>query len=111
MEDVSTITPSGGSRSGSHWARHSPVVKREGRRAWPMSLVFFEQLEPVLKDVLKGTKYRECGREWNSHFHDDWRRVGDVVVWCLDGDGDGKGKSEEVERREGGSGLGRCIGC
>ena len=26
----------------------------------------------------------ECKRLFNSHWHDDWRRVGDVVIWCLD---------------------------
>jgi len=26
----------------------------------------------------------QCARFFNSHWHDDSRRVGDVVVWCLD---------------------------
>ncbi|KAH7125283.1 Alg9-like mannosyltransferase family-domain-containing protein [Dendryphion nanum] len=114
MEDVSTITRSG-SRSGGHWARHSSAVKRAGRRAWPSQLVFFGQLENDLGGFLGATVYRECWRGWNSHWHDDWRRVGDVVVWCLDG-GLEKGsrekpREERREEREGGSGLGRCIGC
>lgn len=121
MEDISTITRSG-SRSGGHWARHSAAIKREGRRAWPGSLVFFGQLEKEMGGMLEGTLYRECWRGWNSHWHDDWRRGGDILVWCLDGGGaEGevvrRGKLERdtgsgwEERREGGSGLGRCIGC
>lgn len=26
--------------------------------------------------------YKECARFFNTHWHDDWRRRGDVVVWC-----------------------------
>jgi phosphatidylinositol glycan class B len=37
----------------------------------------------VLKEVLDGTLYSECWRGFNSHLHDDARRKGDVVVWCL----------------------------
>ncbi|PVI07811.1 glycosyltransferase family 22 protein [Periconia macrospinosa] len=82
MEHVQTIKDSGG-RSGSHWARVHPKFHRPNRRPWPQQLVFFEQLRPVLSEYLAGTLYRECWRGFNSHFHDDWRRVGDVVVWCL----------------------------
>lgn len=53
---------------------------REGRE-WPMYLVFFEALQGVVKD-LAAERYEECWRGWNSHWHDDWRRKGDVVVWC-----------------------------
>ncbi|KAF4551670.1 Alg9-like mannosyltransferase-like protein 1 [Elsinoe fawcettii] len=58
----------------------------KGDRNWPMFLVFFQHLEPVVK-VYPGLSqggYRECWRGFNSHFHDDWRRKGDVVVWCLE---------------------------
>ncbi|KAF2721489.1 glycosyltransferase family 22 protein [Polychaeton citri CBS 116435] len=54
-----------------------------GRRPWPHYLVFFEQLEPTLRDVLQGSAYRESWRGFNTHWHDDWRRQGDVVVWEL----------------------------
>ncbi|KAI1568911.1 GPI mannosyltransferase 3 [Pyrenophora tritici-repentis] len=84
MEDVQTITASG-SRSGQHWMRQDPKFKRKYRREWPQNLVFFEQLEDTLKTHLEGTRYQECWRGFNSHFHDDHRRVGDVIVWCLDG--------------------------
>ena len=56
---------------------------REGRKAWPEYLVFFEQMEPTLQQVLKGNAYRDCWRGWNSWVHDDWRRKGDMIVWCL----------------------------
>ncbi|KAJ5225500.1 GPI mannosyltransferase 3 [Penicillium chermesinum] len=51
---------------------------------WPDYLVFFQQLEPTLKPLLRGSNYGECNRIYNSAWHDDWRRRGDVVVWCLD---------------------------
>ncbi|KAH8730087.1 Alg9-like mannosyltransferase family-domain-containing protein [Phaeosphaeriaceae sp. PMI808] len=73
MESIDTITAAG-SRSGRHWARQDPKFKAKFRRTWPRYLVFFAQLEGTM----------EGG--FNSHFHDDWRRVGDVVVWCLDGE-------------------------
>ena len=56
---------------------------REGRKSWPEYLVFFEQMEPTMKEVLKGSAYRDCWRGWNSWGHDDWRRKGDMIVWCL----------------------------
>lgn len=58
---------------------------RGGRRPWPEYLVFFEQLEPQMKRLVGGggSGYAECERVWNSRWHDDWRRRGAVVVWCL----------------------------
>lgn len=53
------------------------------RREWPEYLVFFQHLQPVLADVLDKTRYEECWRSFNTHWHDDRRRQGDVVVWCL----------------------------
>jgi phosphatidylinositol glycan class B len=85
MASLDTIT-SGGSRSGRHWMQQDPKLKAKYRRVWPQNLVFFAQLEDTLRSVLAGTRYRECWRGFNSHFHDDYRRVGDVVVWCLDGE-------------------------
>ncbi|KAH7389497.1 Alg9-like mannosyltransferase family-domain-containing protein [Phaeosphaeria sp. MPI-PUGE-AT-0046c] len=84
MESIDTIK-TGGSRSGRHWMQQDPKFKAKYRRAWPQNLVFFGQLEETLKEVLEDTRYQECWRGFNSHFHDDWRRKGDVVVWCLDG--------------------------
>ena len=56
---------------------------RPGRKAWPEYLVFFEEKERLLNEVTIGSAYRECWRGWNSWGHDDWRRKGDVIVWCL----------------------------
>jgi GPI mannosyltransferase 3 len=51
-------------------------------RPWWEYLVFFEQLEPVMENMMNGTTFKECARFFNTHWHDDWRRKGDVVVWC-----------------------------
>lgn len=73
------------------------AAKSPQKRQWPEYVVFFEQLEPVLKGILSGvavefsgedlsTKrrgYEQSWRGFNSHFHDDWRRRGGVVVWKL----------------------------
>ena len=61
-------------------------------------LVFFGQLEGVLKGKRTETEqdgtvvqsaapvpmgmYEECWRGFNSVWHDDPRRRGDVLVWC-----------------------------
>lgn len=50
---------------------------------WPEYLVFFEHLEPVMIEHLSETRYERCWRGFNTHWHDDSRRHGDVVVWCL----------------------------
>ncbi|KAI4719036.1 hypothetical protein E4T48_04781 [Aureobasidium sp. EXF-10727] len=51
---------------------------------WPEYLVFFEQLEPTMTEFLAETAYKQCWKGFNTHWHDDGRRQGDVVVWCLD---------------------------
>lgn len=53
------------------------------RREWPDYVVFFEQLEPTMHVLLRGSGYHECWRGWNTRWHDDWRRRGDMLVWCL----------------------------
>ena len=68
----------------------------KGKKMWAEYVVFFEQLEDTMRDVLDDirsrdvlgqgrseTGYEECWRGWNSWGHDDWRRKGDIVVWCL----------------------------
>jgi phosphatidylinositol glycan class B len=51
---------------------------------WPDYLVFFSDfLEPILQPNIRGG-YKECWRGFNSHAHDDWRRKGEIVVWCLE---------------------------
>lgn len=49
---------------------------------WPSHLVFFEDLEPFISDYLKDSAYTECARFFNSYFHWDERRRGDVIVYC-----------------------------
>ncbi|GAB7355023.1 hypothetical protein MBLNU459_g5625t3 [Dothideomycetes sp. NU459] len=63
--------------------RGGEMREAAGRSAWPEYLVFFEQLEPVMRGVLEGSGYVDCWRGFNTHWHDDWRRKGEVVVWCL----------------------------
>ena len=77
MKDSKTLVKNFGVR------RVPSAEEEEGKRDWPQYLVFFEQLEPTLKSVLDGTKYEQCWRGFNTHWHDDWRRKGDVVVWCI----------------------------
>ncbi len=71
--------------------------ERKGRRPWPEYLVFFEQLEPLMVrvGVGRGGGYGECRRVWNSRWHEDWRRTGDIVVWCLYPDRAQKSDSEK----------------
>jgi phosphatidylinositol glycan class B len=52
-------------------------------RSWPDYLVTFAGLETTLEEFLKNTPYQVCKRLFNTHAHDDWRRKGDVMVWCL----------------------------
>ncbi|KAI8993328.1 Alg9-like mannosyltransferase family-domain-containing protein [Pilobolus umbonatus] len=52
-------------------------------REWSAShIILFENLLPVLEGYLKDQGYTECRRFFNSHFHDDKRRKGDIVVMC-----------------------------
>lgn len=55
---------------------------REYKYEWPTHLVFFEALEPVMKEYLNDSPYEECTRFFNSYFHWDDRRNGDVIVYC-----------------------------
>ncbi|KEF52592.1 uncharacterized protein A1O9_11435 [Exophiala aquamarina CBS 119918] len=71
-------------RGGDDAQQHPWWTTRHGRRPWPDYLAFFAQLEPTLQSALRGSGYMECRRLFNSHWHDDRRRTGDVVVWCLD---------------------------
>lgn len=66
---------------------YSRRIEANGRRPWPQYLVFFEQLKPTLSRTLQDSRYQECWRGFNTHWHDDWRRQGDVIVWCLDAKG------------------------
>lgn len=56
---------------------------------WPSHLVVFDALLKqdggTVERLLKERGYREERRLWNSHWHEDERRRGDVVVlrWAL----------------------------
>lgn len=58
--------------------------RKEYTHEWPDYLVFFAQLEPTIRTTLRSSSYSECWRTWNTAWHDDSRRKGDIVVWCLD---------------------------
>ncbi|KAI8644138.1 Alg9-like mannosyltransferase family-domain-containing protein, partial [Parasitella parasitica] len=52
-------------------------------RVWPTThLILFDNLIPEIREYLDKQGYRECQRFFNSYFHDDKRRRGDVVVFC-----------------------------
>ena len=51
------------------------------RRSWPNYLVFFEQLEPLMNNTVAAPYYLQYWKGFNTQWHDDWRRQGDVVVW------------------------------
>ncbi len=44
------------------------------------TIVLFEAMEPKVEGWLRKWGYRETARFFNSHFHDDARRKGDVLV-------------------------------
>ena len=54
-------------------------------RQWPRYIVGFEGIESILADYcgaeMPGRRLRERWRGFNSHWHDDSRRKGIVVVW------------------------------
>lgn len=62
----------------------SDTAEHTWTHEWPDYLIFFEQLEPTLHTLLRASSYAECWRTHNTAWHDDWRRRGDVIVWCLD---------------------------
>ncbi|KTW32122.1 uncharacterized protein T551_00804 [Pneumocystis jirovecii RU7] len=49
---------------------------------WPSHFVFFENFISIIGNYITVVGYRECVRFFNSHFNDDWRRRGDVIVYC-----------------------------
>ncbi|PYH92851.1 hypothetical protein BO71DRAFT_382652 [Aspergillus ellipticus CBS 707.79] len=70
-----------------HRTRLSPVQYQSHMpHEWPDYLIFFAQMEPTLSSLLRYSAYSECHRTYNSVWHDDWRRRGDIVVWCVDPD-------------------------
>ncbi|KAG2736134.1 hypothetical protein G9P44_000224 [Scheffersomyces stipitis] len=49
---------------------------------WPSHLVVFETEEKFITEFLQDSNYRQCQRFFNSYFHWDSRRSGDVIVFC-----------------------------
>lgn len=70
-------------QSGLIHADSGVVATMSSRKEWPDYLVFFEQLEGTMQSQLRGSGYTECWRGFNTRWHDDWRRQGDILVWCL----------------------------
>lgn len=46
----------------------------------PHTIVIFDSLRPVIEELLDEKEYKEVARFFNSHYHPDWRRRGDLVV-------------------------------
>jgi phosphatidylinositol glycan class B len=69
------------------WNRQSNagIDIHQDKAQWPEYLVFFEQLKPTMMEFLANTPYRQDWQGFNTHWHDDGRRRGDVVVWRLEG--------------------------
>jgi phosphatidylinositol glycan class B len=61
-----------------------PLPNKQTTHPWPDNLIFFSHLESTMQDLLRGSFYSECWRTWNTAWHDDWRRQGDIIIWCLD---------------------------
>lgn len=64
---------------------HAGINIHQDKAQWPEYLVFFEQLKPTMTEFLANTPYIQDWRTFNTHWHDDSRRQGDVVVWRLEG--------------------------
>ncbi|KAL8764736.1 MAG: hypothetical protein Q9209_007903 [Squamulea sp. 1 TL-2023] len=72
--------------------------EREKKKVWTGYLVFFGQLEEEMGRVLRGSGYGVCWRGWNGWVHEDWRRRGGMVVWCLDEGEKRRWREKEEER-------------
>lgn len=78
-----------------NFPKSSAQVRKRGKNTkkfdWPDRLVVFQPLEKEIvgwvRETAREVVYEECGRWWNSHWHDDERRKGDVVMFCRVGKG------------------------
>ncbi|KAF7591183.1 glycosylphosphatidylinositol anchor biosynthesis [Aspergillus hancockii] len=66
------------------WQTSPQTYQQATPHEWPDYLIFFAQMEPKLRGLLRSSSYGECWRTWNTAWHDDPRRRGDIIVWCLD---------------------------
>lgn len=55
---------------------------RDMERPWPAALLMFDSLLPSVQPLLDARGYHVCARFFNTHFHDDRRRRGDVLAFC-----------------------------
>ncbi|KAM5465552.1 glycosylphosphatidylinositol anchor biosynthesis [Microsporum audouinii] len=65
-------------------SKHFTSTSTTPKHEWPDYLIFFSPLEPTLKQSLRSSSYAECYRTFNTAWHDDSRRKGDVIAWCRD---------------------------
>ncbi|KAG9295804.1 hypothetical protein G9A89_009033 [Geosiphon pyriformis] len=72
FEDITKSSKRNNSERGS-----LPVLRK-----WPSHLVIFEALLKDITSLIEKSDYQECSRFFNSHFHDDSRRQGDVILFC-----------------------------
>ena len=49
--------------------------------SWPEYLIIYHQLEPMMHKILEGLNYSEDERIFNSKFHWDYRRTGDIIIY------------------------------
>lgn len=49
---------------------------------WPTHVIIFEPLEETMDAFFKDSDFKKCGRFFNSYFHWDNRRTGDLVLYC-----------------------------
>lgn len=77
------------------WEKEVEGVGRAGIER----LVVFGEAEKRVGEKL-GDEYRVCWRGFNSQVHDDWRRRGEVVVFCRGDVGNEKRKEGEGRDKE-----------
>lgn len=62
--------------------QNSMGKKKEWLHTWPEYLVIFEQLDNVfMREFLEKTEYSQYERYFNSFFHWDSRRKGDIIIY------------------------------
>ncbi|KAL8857911.1 MAG: hypothetical protein Q9178_005530 [Gyalolechia marmorata] len=83
--------------------------REKKKKAWTGYLVFFGQLEEEMVRYLRGSGYGVCWRGWNGWGHEDWRRRGGMVVWCMD-EGEKRAWKEREEERGKTRGWRRLVG-
>lgn len=74
---------SAGDKANNDLKLNANKIEEDEGRQWPSLIIMFAQLEDVLGQFLQGNGYEQCWTVFNTHWHDDWRRTGDVTIWCL----------------------------